>query len=86
MPYAPSIQTQAQHGGTHLGGKLDKKVVICGEGANAGTLADGGGQRFNLIKAAVKLIQRSQPVTWGEPFISFEICIHIFWYCTVKEL
>lgn len=45
----------------HLGGKLRKEVVISGEGADAGTLADGRRQRFDLVETAVQLIQRRQP-------------------------
>lgn len=45
----------------NLGGKLDKEVVICSKGADAGALANGGGQSFDLIEAAVQFIQRCQP-------------------------
>lgn len=45
----------------HLRGQLNKEVVICSEGANADTLADGRGQGFNLIETAVELIQGCQP-------------------------
>lgn len=46
---------------THLGGKLNKEVVISGKSADAGALADGGGQGFDLIETAVEFIQNSQP-------------------------
>lgn len=35
--------------------------MISGEGADAGTLADGRRQRFDLVETAVQLIQRRQP-------------------------
>lgn len=46
---------------SHLGGKLDEEVVIRGEGADAGALADGGGQGLDLVEAAVQLVQHRQP-------------------------
>lgn len=45
----------------HLRGKLHKEVVICSEGTDADTLADGGGQSFDLIETAVQLVQICQP-------------------------
>lgn len=48
----------------HLGGKLDEEVVICSKGADAGALADGGGQSFDLIEAAVQFVQTCQPEMW----------------------
>lgn len=64
-PPKPRLLQCARHVRTYLGGKLDEEVVICCEGADAGTLADGGGQRFDLIEAAVELVQRSQPAARG---------------------
>lgn len=49
----------------HLRGKLDQEVVICSEGADAGALADGRGQGFDLIEAAVELVQHGQPAERG---------------------
>lgn len=46
---------------THLRGKLHKEVVIRSEGTDADTLADGGGQSFDLIETAVQLVQICQP-------------------------
>lgn len=48
----------------NLGGKLDEEVVICSKGADAGALADGGGQSFDLIEAAVQFVQTCQPGVW----------------------
>lgn len=48
---------------THLMGKLGEEVVICSEGADADTLSHGGGQGFDLIEAAVQLLQRRQAGT-----------------------
>lgn len=48
-------------GFANLEGKLDKVVVICSKGAYTGALANGGGQSFDLIEAAVQFIQRCQP-------------------------
>lgn len=61
----------------HLGGKLDEEVVIRSEGADAGALADGGGQRFDLIEAAVQLVQTRQPEMWeGLNSLIISILIH----------
>lgn len=46
---------------THLRGKLNKEVVISGKRADAGALADGRGQGFDLVETAVEFIQNSQP-------------------------
>lgn len=47
----------------NLGGKLDKEVVICSKGADADALANGGGQSFDLVEAAVQFVQTCQPDT-----------------------
>lgn len=56
--------TRHCNGHANLVGKLDKEVVICSKGADADALANGGGQRFDLIEAAVQFVQTCQPDTW----------------------
>lgn len=62
------LHKQTSHSNVHanLGGKLDKEVVICSKGADADTLANGGGKSFDLIEAAVQFVQTRQPDTWED--------------------
>lgn len=63
----------------HLGGQLDKEVVVCSEGANADTLADGRGQSFNLIETAVELIQGCQPEAETSRFNDMALLLQLQW-------
>lgn len=59
------LRKHTRHCNVHanLGRKLDEEVVICSKGADADALANGGGQSFDLIEAAVQFVQTCQPDT-----------------------
>ena len=64
----------------NLRGKLDKEVVICSKGADAHALANGGGQAFDLIEAAVQFIQTCQPDT-REGLHTLIVYYLLLWIC-----
>ena len=45
----------------HLRGQLGEEVVVGGEGPDVDTVPDGGGQRLDLVEAAVQLVQGAEP-------------------------
>lgn len=58
-------------GAAHLSGQLREEVLVHGQGAQVVQVPDGGGQRLQLVAAAVEFLQQGQAAV-GNPWLVAE--------------